>query len=447
MALLVPAPRALSQGTIAQVLTNGPTDKRINIVFLSEGYQQDQTNAFAADARNLLNMLRTPPFDAYSNYFNAFTIFVASAEAGSDHPSLGVLKNTYFNSSYDSYGTAYLITIPPNDHDSAYANGRGKVDALLESLMPEYDLSMLVVNDTEYGGSGGSPLIVSVNANSAEIAVHEMGHTFSALGDEYDAAFPAYPDTEEPNTTRETNRTLIKWRDWILPSTPIPTPETAPYAAVVGLFEGAHYHATDWYRPKLDCKMNHLRVPFCDVCSEALVKSTYELVRPIDSNSPPTNAVITLVNTQAVTLMITRPQPVGYDLNAQWFTNNVGAPGATNGTFTIVASALPPGTNQVRVEVTDPTSKVRTDPMQVLKDSRTWRITAQVRPMLEARRSQNSTILSWPASATGFVLEFKTDLSLATPWLPVGGSPAVVSNRFTMTDLTTGDAAYYRLRQ
>ena len=103
-------------------------------------------------------MLRTPPFDAYSNYFNAFTIFVASTEAGSDHPSRGVPKNTHFNSSYDSYGTARLITIPPNDRDNACANGRGKVDALLESLMPEYDLSVLVVNDTEYGGSasGGS---------------------------------------------------------------------------------------------------------------------------------------------------------------------------------------------------------------------------------------------------------------------------------------------------
>ena len=94
----------------------------------------------------------------------------------------------------------------------------------------------------------------TVNASSREIAVHEAGHTFSGLGDEYDSAYPGFPDTEEPNTTRETNPASIKWRDWILGGTPIPTPETSTYAAVVGLFEGAHYHDTGWHRPKLDCK-------------------------------------------------------------------------------------------------------------------------------------------------------------------------------------------------
>src|SRR5215510_9392988 len=112
--LLASAPHVLSQGTLTQILTNGPTDKRINIVFLSEGYLESQTNQFAANARSVLaKIIQTPPFNAYSNYFNAFTIFVPSAEAGSDHPSTLVFKNTYFNSSYDSYGIARLITIPP----------------------------------------------------------------------------------------------------------------------------------------------------------------------------------------------------------------------------------------------------------------------------------------------------------------------------------------------
>ena len=447
LALLLFTPCVFSQGVITQVLSNGPTAKRINIVFLSEGYLQSQTNQFATNARTVLNnLLATPPFNAYAGYFNAFTIFVASMETGADHPAASIFKNTYFNSSYDSYGQARLITIPPNDRDSTYANGKGKVDALVQSLMPEYDVSVLVVNDTEYGGSGGYPLIASVNASSAEVAVHELGHNYSALGDEYDTAFPGYPDTETPNTTRETNRASIKWRDWILSSTPVPTPETAPYAAVVGLFEGAHYYTTGWYRPKLNCKMKSLGVPFCEVCSEALVKSTYGLVRPIDSIDPPTNAIITLVETQAVTLMITRLQPNGSNLNAQWFTNNVAMPGATNGTFTITASVLAPGTTQVRVDVTDPTAKVRTDPNRVLQDSRTWRVNAQVRPMLEASRSQNEIILSWPASATGF-LECKDHLNPATPWILVGELPVVVGNRFTVTNFTTGDAKYYRLRQ
>lgn len=448
LALLLFAPCVFSQGTITQILTNGPTDKRINIVFLSEGYLQSQTNQFSANARSVLaKIIQTPPFDVYSNYFNAFSIFVASAEAGSDHPSGNAFKNTYFNSTYDSYGIAYLVTIPPNDRDSTYANGAGKVDMLLQNLMPEYDVSVLIVNDTQYGGSGGWPLIASVNASSPEIAVHELGHGYAGLGDEYDTPYPGYPDTEEPNTTRETNRTSIKWRDWILASTPVPTPETSTYAALVGLFEGAHYHATGWYRPRRDCKMNHLSVPFCEVCAEALVKSTYGLVRPIESNSPPTNALITLVDTEAVTLTIARLQPATYDLKAQWFTNNVPVPGATNGVFTIAATELPAGTNEVKVEVVDLTTKVRTDPFQLLQDSRTWRINAHSRPALEARRLEDKIILSWPASSTGFVLECKTNLNAGTPWLLNAGSPVIVNNRFTVTNLMTGESQYYQLRK
>jgi hypothetical protein len=216
---------------------------------------------------------------------------------------------------------------------------------------------------------------------------------------------------------------------------------------VVGLFEGAHYYTTNWYRPKLNCKMKTLDVAFCEVCAEALVKSTYGLVRPIESISPPTNAVITLVDTQAVTLAITRLQPATYNLSAQWFTNNVPVSGATHGQFTVAASQLPVGTNQVKVQVTDPTTTVRTDPFQILKDSRTWRIAAQRQPALEIQRSANKVILSWPASSTGFVLERKTNLDLGSPWLLSAGSPVVVSNRFTVTNLLTGGAEYYRLRK
>jgi len=157
--------------------------------------------------------------------------------------------NTYFNSSFDSYGIQRLITIPPNDRDANSADGQGRVNSLLATYMPQYDIVALIVNDTQYGGSGGFPLIASVNSSSPEIVIHELGHSFSGLGDEYDAANPGFPDTEEPNTTTQTNRALIKWTSWIVAATPVPTPETAGYASVVGLFEGAHYHTTGWYRP------------------------------------------------------------------------------------------------------------------------------------------------------------------------------------------------------
>jgi len=160
-----------------------PTTNRINLVFLAEGYTAGQTAKFTNDARAVLQQLTTtPPFNEYSNYFNAFAVFVASVQAGSDHPASGIFRDTYFNSTYDSYGIQRLVTIPPNDQDGDYANGLGKVDALLQALLPDYDVALLVVNDAEYGGSGGTVLVTSTNPSSPEIGVHEFGHTFADLG-------------------------------------------------------------------------------------------------------------------------------------------------------------------------------------------------------------------------------------------------------------------------
>jgi hypothetical protein len=446
--LFLAVSRSQAQGIIKQVLDSGPTDKRINMVFLSEGYLSSQQDQYSNDVQRVLGgVIKTPPLNAYSNYFNAFSIFVASAEQGSDHPSSNIYRDTYFNSTYDSYGITRLITIPPNDHNGNYADGQGKVVQLLRQLMPEYDLVLLIVNDTQYGGSGGSTLIASVNSASAEIAIHEMGHTFAGLGDEYTSAYPGFPDTEEPNTTRETDPALIKWRDWILPGTPTPTPATTTYADLVGLFEGAHYHTTGWYRPQLDCKMNHLNVPFCAVCAETLVKTSYGLVRPIESSSPSTNDVIILSDSQPLTLEVTPMQPAFSSLDVQWFTNDVPVTGATSPSLIISAGDLAPGRTAVRVEVTDSTAIVRTDPFAILKDTRTWEVEAPARPALEVQRAQDRVILSWPSAFPDFVLESTTRLDPGTIWLPTAEVPTVVNDRFTVTNLVTGASSFYRLRK
>src|SRR5262245_47896376 len=125
-----------AQGTLTTLFINGPVSNRINIVLLSEGYTTNQLPQFTNDAAAIVaNLLASPPYDEYSNYFNAFAISVASVQSGSDHPLSGDFKNTYFNSAYQSYGQPQLITIPPNNFDSNYANGKGKVKTLLTNLM------------------------------------------------------------------------------------------------------------------------------------------------------------------------------------------------------------------------------------------------------------------------------------------------------------------------
>ena len=151
--------------------------------------------------------------------------------------------------------------------------------------MPEYDLKVLLVNDPQYGGSGGSVLISSLHIDSAEIVRHESGHTFGNLTDEYTNAYPGFVANRkaECHFSNESRRDQVGSLDHA--ATPIPTPQTPPYALAVGLFEGAEYQTTGWYRPKLDCKMNHLGIDFCEWCAEQLVKSAYQLIDPIDSFS------------------------------------------------------------------------------------------------------------------------------------------------------------------
>ncbi len=120
---------------------------------------------------------------------------MASAESGSDHPTRGIFRDTYFNSSFGSWGLPHGLTIPPNDFDPDAANGFGKARDLLDLVLPEYDLIVIVVNDGEYGGWGDRRgAVTSVHARANDILTHEMGHAFADLGDEYTHPFPNDPE-------------------------------------------------------------------------------------------------------------------------------------------------------------------------------------------------------------------------------------------------------------
>jgi hypothetical protein len=367
-----------AQPTSQTLLTNGPTASRLNIAFLSEGYTTNQLPQFLADARNAMNtLLSHPPYSEYASYCNAFAISVASAQSGSDHPSYPQYRNTYFNSTYDATDT--LITIPTN------STGQGRVDALLQTFVPKCHLAILLVNDLARGGSDGfnKTAIVSSSAIAIEnslgqpyILSHETGHVLANLGDEYTNSYPGFPNTEEPNTTRETRRDFIKWKAWISTNTPIPTPVTD--SVDVGLFQGAHYHTTNWYRPKLNCAMGVVGTPFCEVCSEALTLAIYKRVRPADGFTPAyTN--LWLEQTQALAFDLALLLPATHGLNVQWYTNGTPVTDETNSSFNLPAQSFGFGSNWVRAVITDTSPLVRNDPGHLMSQTVTWGATV-VRP-------------------------------------------------------------------
>jgi hypothetical protein len=360
---------ALGQVSFHTVLTNGPVSNRFNIVFLSEGYTNNELPRFLVDATNALNGLFShQPYQEYRSYFNAFAISVPSNQSGSDHPVSNLYRDTYFNSSYDPISD-YLVTIPTN------STGQGKVDALIQSNMPNTHLAVLLVNDVVPGGSDGfdKTAISSTGASYAEILTHESGHVVANLGDEYTNANPGFPDTEEPNTTRQTNRALIKWQAWISTNTPVPTPPVDAYSSSVGLFEGAHYHPTNWYRPQLNCLMRSLYSPFCAVCSESMVLSFYRRLKPIDSFTP-ASTNLSISTTQSLSFNLVLLQPSTHSLNIQWFMNGNPIAQATNSSLTLPSVSLQAGSNWINAVVKDQTTLVRSDPTGLLMQSQGWSV-------------------------------------------------------------------------
>jgi len=439
--------RALAQPSLETILDNGPASNRLNLVVLSEGYTASQLPRFLVDATNVVNtLLSHSPYLEYSNYANAFALSVASNESGSDHPLYGTYRDTYFNSSFDS-ASDYLINIP------AGSTGQGKVDALLQTFMPQCHLAILLVDDPTLGGSDGfnQTAIASTGALAHEagigqpgILTHETGHVLAGLGDEYTTPYPGFPDIEEPNTTRETNRSLIKWGAWIATNTPVPTPES--YGdGVVGLFEGAHYHATGWYRPQLNCAMNSPGVPFCPVCGEAIVLAIYGKLKPVDGFSPAgTNLSVT--NTEILAFNLSLLQPATHDLSVQWFTNSVPVPDATNPVFALPPQSLPNGTNWVSAVVTDSTLLVRTDPTNLLSQTITWALDLSLpRLRLDSPLWLSGSQFAFRVSGIaphGFIIQSATNLS---DWLPLTTN-SLAGGEFWHTNSEPGSAPrkFYR---
>lgn len=433
--LLAPA---LHAATLHTILTNGPAANRINLVVLSEGYTSSQSGKFLSDATNTINaLLSGQPFLEYRRYFNAYAIWVASSQSGSDHPVSSTFVSTYFNSSYDPYYD-YFITIPDGP------TGQGRVEQLLQNHFPAYDLAILVVNDIVPGGSGGRTLITSLVDWQPYIVVHEAGHSLAGLGDEYTSPFP-YPDLEEPNTTRETNRNLIKWKAWIEPGTPIPTPETAEYYDVVGLFEGAHYHETGWYRPKMDCTMNSYAAPFCEVCREALTLSFYQRARPLDAFAP-AHSNVTFASAQAQSFTLTLLQPQTHGLSVQWLTNGVVVAGATGPALTLSPRDLGNGSGTVQARIKDETPFVRTDPTNLLMQAVTWTVNVNIPELrLDSVRRLGSQGFSFRITGhapQGFAVEASSNFS---DWLSLTTN-FLVNGQFTSTNFKATPWRFFRAR-
>lgn len=368
--------------TLFAVEENGPRSERINIVFLSEGYTTTDMPNFAGHVTNAVNFLFSKePWQQYRSYCNVYRIEIASNQSGCDYGntsgSTGT-RDTYFNAGYFGAGAA-----PSVERLLALGSGgTGKVLSLVNEHVPESDMPVVLVNDTKYGGAGYSNLsVASIHASSAAIVEHEVGHSFASLTDEYESAYPGFTPTESyANATAQTSRGSIKWNHWIDETTAVPTPATAPYTTppgdgLVGLFQGAIYQTTGWYRPHYNSLMRNLGRPCGQVNREQFVLQIYNRVSPLDGFAP-----------GSTTAMVTSPSPLSFEitpkvpssgvaLNVTWKVDGVVQAGEVTPQFDILSDFVGNGPHTVTATVQDPTSFVRLDTNNLLSESVTWNLT------------------------------------------------------------------------
>lgn len=256
---------------VKQLLSNGDSAHKVDLVIIPEGYTTSEMEKFYADAERMINYMFTiPPFSKHKDKFNINAIGAASLESGTDIPGKHVYKNTLLNSTFYTFDTErYLTTTDMKTVSDIAAN------------VP-YDQIYVLVNTPKYGGGGFYNFInlTSVdNDLSAKVFVHEFGHGFVGLADEYytsETAFDSFYDLKaepwEPNITTLVNFDQ-KWKNMLSKSVPIPTPRTQEYENTVGIFEGGGYVSKGIYSPAQDCRMkSNIPDGFCPVCSRAIEK-------------------------------------------------------------------------------------------------------------------------------------------------------------------------------
>jgi hypothetical protein len=273
---------------VVNIKDSGSDDKRINLVILGDGYQDIELDKFITDATSFSSaMFDQSPFDTYSEYFNVYAIKVISTESGADHPATATdtdesgatpeFYDTYFNSTFDSYGYHRFLYY---EIDGNIANNtHTKITNLLASHFPNYDQALILVNTTTYGGTGGEFPIASASALGNETAIHELGHSMFDLKDEYFQG-EVYAG-EAINMTKETDPDQVRWKNWMGENS-------------VGIYQHTNIitnQLVDWYKPHQNCKMGALNKPFCSVCKEGIIEKIHDLISPIDSYLPNSNTV------------------------------------------------------------------------------------------------------------------------------------------------------------
>lgn len=266
---------------------SGDPHNKVDVVILGEGYTENEKVKFEKDLKHFSELfINQNPYKSLKDRFNIYGIFKASMDSGCDNPGAGIYKNNLLSTTYYSLGSErYILTEDNKTMRDVAAN------------VP-YDAIYIMVNESRYGGGGIYNLFctfVSDNQFSDYIFLHEFGHSFSGLADEYytsDVAYndfyPAGVEPVEPNITKILNKDNLKWKELTAPGIEIPTPwekeefdkfdlawQKVRRELNQKIADLQRAHASDVEIQKLKDKYNNLDKEHSDAVDSMLHKSKY----------------------------------------------------------------------------------------------------------------------------------------------------------------------------
>lgn len=264
--------------SVMKVVDNGPSATRWDLVILGDGYTAEKLFFYESQVDELIHwILNAEPFRELQSAINVHRVNVASDDSGVSDLCKGVLRSTFFESTFCG----------PNRIDRSLTTNQRRALEVAEEAVAEMNGALMIVNSEKYGGSGEDAVAV-VSTGALDQALHEMGHSFFHLADEYpfysscaETDHDRYAGAEpaEPNVTAD--RRATKWSKLLTRGVDLPTtrnancsqcdPQPSPLpSGTIGAFEGARYFKCGLYRPSFDCVMGLTGRTFCAVCQDAI---------------------------------------------------------------------------------------------------------------------------------------------------------------------------------
>jgi hypothetical protein len=393
---------------IIKQMDNGPDSNRICMIMEGDGFQAAEMPDFAAQAQARLDgYFAENPFSVYKNYFNCYRIETPSVDSGvSNDPTNGVTRNTALGMYYWCSGIARLICA---DTTTCWNYAL---------MAPKADTVIVLANSNTYGGAG-YPNLATAAANrvdSDELVLHESGHSFGLLTDEYwdtftYSGFEFYPSPSLMNrnmsiyqqAAQVANKT--KWYLWM--------GVLDPTGSNIDTYEGGatNYEYGVW-RPTITSKMRALGNPYNNIGREAIIINIYNRIKPVDSYTDTSNTL-----TCGDSVAITTQQPVGFNLDSYWLVDGV-TQTAQNGARNVLISDLAAGgSHQLVVRVVDNNPAVKDEYYRslLMTQSITWNIKCESPTSTPSGTPTVTVTPTWTFTATITMTSTMTVTETITP--------------------------------